>query len=365
MALDNARMHVTWITSGTIDKRADGRLTSPMASVRYRVLYVAEQLLANGHRVDIIQGGVPANADYLEAPLDADVVIISKGLFEGSVAIAERAKQRGARVLMDICDDHFDTVFRETYLALCALADGITASTPAMARVIAERTTRDAAVIGDPYEAPHGSPRFQPSEILRLLWFGHPSNFDTLAAMMPSLIDFSRQRPVELHVVSENVANIAGSLEQLHRRHGPQLAARFTPWSQDATWQALAACDAVVIPSLPTDVKLVKSPNRIVDSIRSGRFVAAYPLPSYGAFASCAWLGENVLDGIRWALENSQEALTRIRCGQQLVADRCDAKVLAAEWESLIQRYAASRPPSCVSPVRASQLHGSIASARV
>src|SRR5262245_15410444 len=126
-------MHVTWVIPGVVEKRSDGRLFSTMASVRYRVLYVAEHLASLGHRIDIIQAGFSLEDPQLELPLKADVVVISKGLFEGSVRIAERAKSLGAKVVVDICDDHFDTVFRDTYRSLCKLADGITASTQTMA----------------------------------------------------------------------------------------------------------------------------------------------------------------------------------------------------------------------------------------
>jgi hypothetical protein len=357
-------MHVTWIVSGAIDRRADGRLISPIASVRYRVLYIAEHLATRGHRVDMIQAGLQVDTPQLESPLRADVVIMSKGLFEGSVAIANRAKQLGAHVLVDLCDDHFDTLFRETYLSLCSLAEGITASTPMMARVIAQRAGREATVIGDPFEAPYGEPRFQPAQRVRLLWFGHPSNFDTLAAMMPRLIEFTQERPVELHVVSENFANITAALAQVSHKHGPHLLTRFTPWSQDATWHALAECDAVLIPSLPTEAKLVKSPNRLVESIRCGRFVAAFPLPSYQPFSHGAWLGQDVTDGLRWALANPTEVLNRIRCGQRFVADNFSSDILARAWESEISRYAASRLASFAKPVVASMLPRSMTNAR-
>ena len=357
-------MHITWIIPGAIQKREDGRLFSPMASVRYRVLYVAEHLAAQGHRVDIIQAGLPADAAEIESPLGADVLIVSKGLFDGSVALAERARKIGGRLLLDLCDDHFGTPFRDTYFSLCSLADCVVASTPMMARVIAERTGCHAEVIGDPFEAPPGEPRFQPAERVRLLWFGHPTNFDTLFAMMPSLVEFSRERSAELHVVSTNMSNILGALAQVSRKHEPRLSTHFTAWSPDATWQALHACDAVLIPSLPGDSKLVKSPNRIIESIRRGRFVSAFPLPSYQPFANYAWLGDNVLDGIRWAIIHPREAETRMQAGQAVVEKEFAPTRLARQWETLIMHYAASRAASDARPLRARSLSGSMASAR-
>ena len=358
-------MHVTWIVPGVVEKRPDGRLFSTMASVRYRVLYVAEYLASLGHRIDIVQAGISAEDPQLESPLQADVVVISKGLFEGSVQIAERAKSLGAKVVMDICDDHFDTVFRDTYRLLCKIADGITASTTMMAEVISRRAGRTAQVIGDPFEAPLGEARFQPEPgRVRLLWFGHPSNFDTLSAMMPSVVKLSREMAVDLRVVSEEAANIRKALDRANCDFGPSLKIQFTPWSAEATWQALADCDAVLIPSLSAEVKQVKSPNRLVESIRCGRFVAAYPLPSYEPLANYAWLGEDVVDGVRWALSHPKAAEMQVRQGQQFIAATFNPAYLAKQWEAEVLHYAASRPASWAKPVFASQLVGSMARAR-
>lgn len=358
-------MHITWLISGSVEKRPDGSLSSATASVRYRVLYAAEYLSRRGHQVDIVQSGLPVESPELEAPLRADVVVVSKGLFDGSVAFARRAKHLGAHLLLDLCDDHFDTVYRDTCVSLCQLADQVTASTPTMANVISKRAGRKAIVIGDPYEAPPDEPTFQPSaERVRLLWFGHPTNFDTLATMMPALVEFSREQPIELHVVSENVANITSALADLTRQNRPCLETRFTPWSQESTWRAIAECDMVVIPSLPSENKLVKSPNRLVESLRCGRFVAAYPLPSYQPFAKCVWLGNSVVDGVRWALDHPQEVRARIKLGQTMIERDLDPVRLATQWETVILNHAAWQISSAANPAFAEALPGSIASTR-
>lgn len=335
-------MHVTWLISGAIDKRDDGRLTSSLASVRYRVIYVAEHLSRRGHRVDIIQSGLPADSSDLDEPLGADVLVVSKGLFETSTEIVSRARQNGARILLDLCDDHFTSPFRDTCYQLCRTADTITASTPMMAEVIARRTQRQAFVISDPYEAPPGMPCFNPSSgPVKLLWFGHPVNFDTLGTLIPDLVRYASEQQINLHVVTENVANIATKLQALSEQAGPGFGTRFTPWSQEALWRAMDDCDLVVIPSLPHDSKLVKSPNRLVESIRRGRFVVAYPLPSYQPLADCAWLGSDLVEGIRWSLLHRDEVLMRISSGQARIERQFSSARLALEWEKVILAQAA------------------------
>jgi hypothetical protein len=357
-------MHITWIISGSLTEQ-EGRLTSTMASIRYRILYVAEHLAAQGHQIDILQAGVAADEPRLSAPLSADVVVMSKGLFDGSVPLARRAKSLGAQLVLDLCDDHFSTSFRETYLALATLADGITVSTPEMASVVAAHTSRTSEVLEDPFEAPHGIPTFAPNtDRVRLLWFGHPTNFDTLSAMLPEVLRFSAEHPTHLHVVSQDQGNVAAALGQWTREYRPRLTTQFSTWSAASTWQAMDDCDVVVIPSLPAETKLVKSPNRMVESIRRGKFVSAFPLPSYRPFAEFAWLGEHVVGGVRWALRNAEATLQRIERGQSYVEQHHSPALLAERWQSVLTRYAASRAVKCFKPASAMVLPGSIDKAR-
>jgi hypothetical protein len=65
-----------------------------------------------------------------------------------------RAKARGAWVIVDFCDDHFDWVH---YKEALRLADAVTCPTETMAKIIKEHG-RDATVIGDPYEYPEAKP---------------------------------------------------------------------------------------------------------------------------------------------------------------------------------------------------------------
>src|SRR5258705_1514635 len=80
--------------------------TSDLASMRYRVILPAQQLSRLGHAVRIAAltpNGFPPG--IAEAP--CDVLVVSKSLDAGSVPLARAMKARGARVVVDICDDHF------------------------------------------------------------------------------------------------------------------------------------------------------------------------------------------------------------------------------------------------------------------
>ncbi len=163
--------------------------------------------------------------------------------------------------------------------------------------------------------------------------------------MIPDLAGLSRDLPIDLHVVTNPVDGaVANRLTAFTAGHGPALAARFTPWSLAATWQAIADADLVVVPSLTGQRKAVKSANRLVDSIRLGRFVIAYPLPSYTALGSYVWLGESMAAGIRWAVANPEVVHCRLHAGQKYVTTRFAPDVVARQWLTMLRRVSEAAP---------------------
>lgn len=331
-------MRITWLVDADVCEVA-GKLVSPAASVRYRVLAPATELAAYGHQSRILRQDPAMPSDVLDRLLSCDVLVVSKVLATGKDALVARAQAFGARVVFDLCDDHFHTPqLEETYRQLASMADRLVASTEEMAATIERETGRRATIVSDLFEGPAGEPRFSPApDRLRLVWFGHPTNFDTLAAIVPGLQRLSHELPLSLEVISDPASGrIEEAIRSLDGGERSRFATRFTRWSPEATWQGLAACDIVVLPSHAGSRKLVKSPNRLVESLRAGRFVVAYPLPSYRLFAPHAWLGEDLCAGIRWAVSHQTEAEARIRTGQSLVAERFSPAAVARQWDAVL-----------------------------
>lgn len=347
-------MRITWLIDADVREVA-GKLVSPSASVRYRVLAPAAELESHGHQSRLLRYDPATSAEQLDGLLTCDVLVVSKVLAPGKDALVARAHSLGARVVFDLCDDHFHTPQLEvTYRQLASAADRLVASTEEMAATIERETGRTAAIIGDPFEGPSGEPRFSPApDRLRLLWFGHPTNFDTLATIIPGLRELSRELPLALEVISDPTGSrIEEALQNIHGGSDSPFTTRFTRWSPEATWQGLAACDAVLLPSNSGARKLVKSPNRLVESLRAGRLVVAYPLPSYQLFAPHVWLGEDICSGVRWAVQHVAEAEARIRTGQALVADRLSPAAVARQWDAVLAGVADLVSPPQVSHQR-------------
>ena len=250
-----------------------------MASYRYRAAIPAEEF------------GVPVN------DLSADFLVIAKpdGISTDEV---QELKKSGKKVVIDFCDDHFNTLL---YRDMLSLADHVICPTQEMAARIKE-LGRDADVIDDPYEFDEMPPHCSGTN---LLWFGHAVNYHSLKRILPSINKY----PLTI------VSNIPGTVQ----------------WSMETMRNEFALADIVIIPATAT----YKSPNRTVEAIRQGCFVVAEPHPSLTDIPGI-WLGD-IKDGIEWASKNLQEVNQRILSSQAYVRERFNPRTQAFALSKIIR----------------------------
>jgi len=263
-------------------------------------------------RVSFIHAGDPTWASYRYRALaparwlgasmndwSADVVVLAKPL-PHEVVCATHFQRNGGRVIVDICDDHFD---RLEYQKAAAIAELVTCPTAAMAQIIWHRTGQVAMVIPEAYEFEHSAPHCTGT---RLLWFGHGSNYESLARVLPWLQGYP------LEIVSNH----------------PQAT---TPWSVNAVRQALTRADIVLLPATAPG----KSPNRAVEAIRSGCLVIAEPHRSLIDIPG-VWIGPRLEQGIEWAQRCPGRAIDLIADGQAYVAKYFAPACVAQSWREAI-----------------------------
>lgn len=307
---------VVWVSFAPLRKTAGG-LSSDVASVRYRIILPARAI--PGSKVTHIGPGANRRT-LLERFAGIQVVVLGK-FFDASVLeLATALKERGIKVIADYSDDHFaHPLLGPAYRAVANAADRVVASTPGLAAVLREHTSVPVDVISDPVEGVRGEPRASAREPPRLLWFGHPLNLDTLKFGLPQLSGYLL-----------TIVTAPGSGAE-------NLAHRFRPWSTAALFDELRECDAVVIPSnLHDPRKAVKSPNRFTEALWAGRFVIAHPLPAYRPLAPFGWVGEHLGEGLAWFCHHEQEAVNRMRAGQEWVAKHCSGEAIGRAWKALI-----------------------------
>lgn len=196
-------------------------------------------------------------------------------------------------------------------------------------------------VIEDPYEREVPEPpRFSPGDTLRLTWFGVFG--PPLRALVEGhFIAIARRlapRPLEIAFVTAEsqvqlVSQMAAQLVAVH--HGCRL--RMVTWSREAVAREIAAADLVVLPQdVDSEWGQVKSHNRLVEALRGGRLPIASPIPAYEELAQWAWVGNDLAEGVTWALSRPDEVLQRIASGQAMVEERFSPQRIGERWAGLL-----------------------------
>jgi len=332
-----------WLTGGDIQNH-QGALSSDLASTRYRVITPAKALEQNGWKSQIINEAESREQGQwgIEAPQPGDTLIVSKVFTQHALSLAYDAKKRGANIVVDLCDNHLKNPQRGALQkALLDMSDLIVTSTQALNEALTQLGKQADAVISDPVEFKRNEIYFSPQNVVKLLWFGHAVNLDTLAQSLPALAQLAQITPLQLNVVT----TLPNGKQDLDKVTPAGLTVTYTPWSVNATEAAIAACDIVIIPTLQSDMKNAKSPNRLLEPLWAGRMVVAGPLPAYLHFADSAWVGKSLTEGIKWCLANPQEVIERIAQGQADIEKYFTAQAIGQQWNTLL-----STPKKTVSP---------------
>ena len=271
-----------------------------LASYRYRIQIPAKHLLDMGH--EVVVGRV----------VEADVGLYGKH-FDYSEYDCAKSGVHG-KVVFDCIDDHFKGPHREYYAKMVEVADEVVCTTSFMWDVICEETGVSAHVIIDPYEFDEVSAHYGGTR--NILWFGHQSNLPSLEKVLGHLDDYKLT----------TVSNATLAKKKIN----------FVPWSPNAVRHELAVTDVVIIPSSTDRAKQVKGANRMVESIRRGRFVVANYTPAYDEFKKWMYIGD-IQGGLEWVRKQSKgEIVKRITEAQAHVRKMFDPLKIAKKWESVL-----------------------------
>jgi hypothetical protein len=206
-------------------------------------------------------------------------------------------------VVYDVVNDHFKGPQAMDYFAMCSVAQTITCASEAMAECIKFYTGRDATVIDDPWETEERPAAVEGEGVL---WFGHSAN---IASLLPHIEAIGPKLLICSNVRSAHV-----------------------PWTLENEGKCLQGAAVAVL----TGSNSGASANRMVKAIRAGRFVVA-PEGSprnWQAFQDYCWIGD-VGEGIRWALNNREEACKKIQAGQAYIREKFSPQLIGSQWAAI------------------------------
>jgi hypothetical protein len=264
-----------------------------MASYRLRVQIPADHLQTHGYRT-FINGG------------EGDFIVFSKPSAD-DIENIRRVKASGAKAVVDICDDHFQTPKWGEIYTLCAkAADRVVCSTEELAKRIYLKTGVCAQVVPDPWEfeeKPHARGD-------KFLWFGHQLNIAEIARFEP---------------VTKNL--------NIRYCTGPnQILAKYTEWSVQALRGELAIADVVILPT--TEENTYKSANRLICAVMAGCFVVAGKSEINRKFRDYVWVGP-VHAGVAFAKCYQNDLLDLTTRAQDHIRAKYSPAEIGAQWASV------------------------------
>jgi hypothetical protein len=301
-------------------------LSSPefTASIRVSAVIPAHHL---GARVLFFGPGMDAE-DFLErnAP---EVVILTKAYDDSFRSLAIAARRRGIKVVTSLCDFYFKGIPGERNRILAELSDVVVAQTVTMRENIKQYFGRETVLIEESIEYPRIAPKFAPGNPIRLIWYGHSFNHNTLMIGLKSIADCFM--PLSLMILSDQAPDFSAL-----QRIAPKVSLNFFPWSMNAQHNFLGLSDMVFLPSQDDESTRAKGHNRLVEAINGGRIAIAHPLPQYQELADYCLCDADYAKSIERAVKDPASMLGRIAAGQEYIDTRFAPEVVAGKWRDLI-----------------------------
>jgi hypothetical protein len=168
---------------------------------------------------------------------------------------------------------------------------------------------------------------------LRLFWSGEESDLGSIVAAYPQLVRAGGHVPLALHCIAPQGPALERMSDTLCEDDPEAVQLRLEAWSPLTVAQGLLASDFVLLPDAGP-----ASRSRLISALRAGRFAIARPSPYHGKLAAFAWVGDDLAEGIRWALAHAEDVLARLGAGQRYVQEMHEPAAVARAWIELFMK---------------------------
>src|ERR1700694_4226843 len=169
---------------------------------------------------------------------------------------------------------------------------------------------------------------------VRLLWIGEADSVASIVELAPQLQRVGREIPVALRCLCAAGAGLDALAEGLHEEDPHSLLLSIEAWSPIALAHALATCDLVLLPG-PSRAHV----SNLIAALHAGRFAISHPDPGYERLADFAWVGNDLTEGIRWALAHPMEVLERLAHAQNHLNGVHAPAVVARHWITIFRQF--------------------------
>lgn len=276
-----------------------------------------------------------------------DCVVFQKAYSKRDLALARRLADRGAKVIFDLCDNHFYNPAADPAVAQRAerlrqmvdLCSAVTTPSPELAATVAPKPT---FLVDDALDVPLDSrwARVRAVAAARrpgagrrvgLVWFGNsgsenpPFGLVHLAEVIPELEELHRRTPIALGVITNS--------RQAFDRHiaGAPFPTECVEWRRRSFARKFQPHDVCILPVGLNPFTTCKSNNRLVMSLMLGVPVVATELPSYSPFKPWVLFGDWA-ESIETYAQDRALAARHVRGAQDFVRATFTPAHVVEQW---------------------------------
>ena len=271
------------------------------------------------------------NAIELVKKYKPKYIIISK-VFNSNIApLIFAAKQESIKVISIFDDWSFPDKFREKInLPIAKNSDIIVAKTRAAADEITKNTGIECKVIPDPI-------RFKTHKVfksiqnpLNVCWFGMNINHDSIIGELENLDNLNLK--IKLTIITNFIPILEKKINNFKLKN---IIIDLLDWT-DKSYKNIINSEVVILPYPRDKIRLVKSSNRIIDSINLGRFTIISDVEQFKEFEKFTYYGE-IPEGILWLKNNLKQAIKKTKHAQEYVLQNYSLKAISEKWLNIIK----------------------------
>ena len=316
----NISKDVIWIFS----------LENPMALPSYIVSGILPADYNKIQKIIFLEHDNPKNLLIEKKP---KVIIVGKVFHSSVIELIKEARKLNIKIISIFDDWHFDKQFKNNSiynLEIAINSDRIIAKTKKAIDIIYEHTKIKGTIIPDclRYKTLKTIGVF--TNPYKLCWFGNYTNHPSL---LKGINEISKPKnKIELKIITNQLNDLKKSLIGIDQK----LSLEFIEWTL-LMHENIKKSEIIIIPLINDKKSLVKSSNRIIDSLNMGKFIIINDNDQFSEFRDYCYFG-NIKDGLEWVYNNKDLAISMIKKGQKYVMENFSLKTVGDKWKILIEK---------------------------
>ena len=268
--------------------------------------------------------------------LQSNILIFGRPFHKKAIELAREAKKRNIKIITTCDDWHFieESKMQKILYDVAFLSDAVVVKTKTAAEIAKNNTGLNPYVISDCLGFQSRKPINKINYPFKAAWFGKHMNLDTLYYGILEMIKIDLF--VNLKIFTNFAENLENFKKKIYELNLKKISIEIKLWSLDFD-NELDDIDIIIIPYIYDKKRVVKSLNRITDSMNLGKLVVTSRMPFNLDLEDYCVLG-NIGKGLLWTKENQIKAIQKATLGNEYVKKNFTIEKISNNWLKLINK---------------------------